>query len=314
MSEKLSIPENSSGKRPDYDANDPNPGDRAYQEVVLPDANIEAKKEGIDLNEEKTDRKETTREKSPAEEKWFSSSPEEMLILLEKEITTDEGKRKLCLFLVACCRDMGTLNKQESSNLNTLEGYANGKITKEELMDIDIDNELGQDGVFFAGSSIFTIYSAIRTFRSEDPLIEALNAVSSASSFVGSKTVTAVRNANRNISITDSRAREIYNDAVGKEAVKQAGLLRDVFGNPFNHDSMVLMEVWLTKDVLNLAQAIYEEERFEDLPVLADALEEAGCNNEEILNHLRGPSTHVRGCWCLDLILQKEEKQEDEKE
>jgi hypothetical protein len=54
-----------------------------------------------------------------------------------------------------------------------------------------------------------------------------------------------------------------------------------------------------------MAQAIYDERRFDDLPILADALEEAGCDDEDILSHCRGLGPHVRGCWGLDLILAK---------
>jgi hypothetical protein len=60
---------------------------------------------------------------------------------------------------------------------------------------------------------------------------------------------------------------------------------------------------WCTPQALALARTAYEERRFEDLPLLADALEEAGCTDEAILSHLRGPGPHVRGCWALDLVL-----------
>ncbi|HEY7312366.1 MAG TPA: hypothetical protein VH643_23585 [Gemmataceae bacterium] len=62
---------------------------------------------------------------------------------------------------------------------------------------------------------------------------------------------------------------------------------------------------WERGPVAELAQAIYDKRAFERLPVLADALEQAGCSDEEILGHLRGPGPHVRGCWVIDLILSK---------
>jgi hypothetical protein len=56
---------------------------------------------------------------------------------------------------------------------------------------------------------------------------------------------------------------------------------------------------------VQLACAIYDDRAFEQLPILADALEEAGCDNADILAHCRGPGPHVRGCWLVDLLLGK---------
>lgn len=62
---------------------------------------------------------------------------------------------------------------------------------------------------------------------------------------------------------------------------------------------------WRSETVLALAAGIYAEGAFDRLPILADALEEAGCDNTDILAHCRGPGPHVRGCWVVDLILGK---------
>jgi predicted enzyme related to lactoylglutathione lyase len=64
---------------------------------------------------------------------------------------------------------------------------------------------------------------------------------------------------------------------------------------------------WNDGTVPRLAQVIYEGRRFDDLPILHDALLDAGCDNQDILDHLRSPGPHVRGCWVIDLILGKEE-------
>jgi len=80
-------------------------------------------------------------------------------------------------------------------------------------------------------------------------------------------------------------------------------LARDVFRNPFR--PVTLDCSWLTPTVLALARSVYAERAFERLPVLADALEDAGCTDRSILDHLRGPGPHVRGCWVVDLILGK---------
>ena len=84
----------------------------------------------------------------------------------------------------------------------------------------------------------------------------------------------------------------------------QSLLLRDVFGNPFC--PVTLAPAWLTSDVLLLARGIYEEKAFDRMPILADALQDAGCNNPDVLNHCRGDGPHVRGCWVVDLVLGKQ--------
>jgi hypothetical protein len=83
-------------------------------------------------------------------------------------------------------------------------------------------------------------------------------------------------------------------------------LLREIVGNPFRPvavDSAWL--AWENGTVVKLAEAIYEQGAFERLPVLADALEDAGCPDADLLAHCRGPGPHVRGCWLVDLLLGK---------
>src|SRR5262249_12456952 len=90
------------------------------------------------------------------------------------------------------------------------------------------------------------------------------------------------------------------------EEKPDADLLREIFGNPFRAfsvDSPWLK--WNRGAVANLAQSIYDDRTFEQMPILADALEEAGCTDADILSHCRGPGPHVRGCWVVDLLLGK---------
>jgi hypothetical protein len=80
-------------------------------------------------------------------------------------------------------------------------------------------------------------------------------------------------------------------------------LIRDIFGNPFrevNVDPAWLR--WNDSCISRIAQGIYDEGRFADLPILHDALLDAGCDDEAILAHCREPEVHVRGCWVLDLL------------
>jgi hypothetical protein len=87
----------------------------------------------------------------------------------------------------------------------------------------------------------------------------------------------------------------------------QADDLRDIFGNPFCPAAVdPHWLAWNNATIAKLARVIYDERAFDHLLILADALEEAGCGNADILSHCRQPGEHVRGCWVVDLILGKE--------
>lgn len=80
-----------------------------------------------------------------------------------------------------------------------------------------------------------------------------------------------------------------------------ADLIREVFGNPF-------LEVWFdpcwrTSAVRDLALSIERSGDYSRMPMLADALEEAGCTDSNVVGHLRTGRGHVRGCWVLDGLL-----------
>jgi hypothetical protein len=112
--------------------------------------------------------------------------------------------------------------------------------------------------------------------------------------------------------IERSRAAEpqpIDRDAVRDAALNQADavvvrLLRDIFGNPFRPVSF--SPAWRTDTAVALARQMYESRDFGAMPILADALQDAGCDDADILEHCRGPGPHVRGCWVVDLVLDKE--------
>jgi hypothetical protein len=84
----------------------------------------------------------------------------------------------------------------------------------------------------------------------------------------------------------------------------QVVFLHDLFGLlPFR--PVTLDSAWLTSTVVALARQMYESRDFSAMPILADALQDAGCDNDNILSHCRGPGPHVRGCWVVDLVLAK---------
>jgi hypothetical protein len=88
------------------------------------------------------------------------------------------------------------------------------------------------------------------------------------------------------------------------EQTQQLALLREVFGNPFRQ--VWLAPAWRSEAVFALAWSAYQERAFDRLPILADALEDVGCDAAELLAHCRSAGPHVLGCWILDRILAKE--------
>ena len=80
-------------------------------------------------------------------------------------------------------------------------------------------------------------------------------------------------------------------------------MFRDIFGNPFR--PVTLDPRWLTETVVALAAGIYADRAIDRMPILADTLEDAGCDHADLLAHCRGDGPHVRGCWVVDLVLGK---------
>jgi len=92
--------------------------------------------------------------------------------------------------------------------------------------------------------------------------------------------------------------------AVTAEKRGQVALLRDIFGNPFR--PVAFLPEWRTGTATALASLMYEARDFSALPILADALQDAGCDSTAVLDHCRGAGPHVRGCWVVDLVSGKE--------
>jgi hypothetical protein len=101
--------------------------------------------------------------------------------------------------------------------------------------------------------------------------------------------------------------------AAGRPAARRAvWTLRELFGNPFTagrtregvpRRGWMFDPCWRTDTVTLLARQMYEANDFSAMPILADALQDAGCDNRDILDHLRTQREHVRGCWAIDLVL-----------
>jgi hypothetical protein len=217
------------------------------------------------------------------------------------------SSRKLRLFACACSRQVWDLLTDEHSRaaVEVAERFADGLATEEELAAAKAESW----GVPAAlGHSLESFRPLLDGTTNWPAVMEALTASRAAWKFA---------------SQAAPAASGVWCDPFGNpfraaSGARQAVLLRDLFGNPFRPVRMwargddgrglfLLPEItWLTRTVIDLAQTIYDDRHFEDLPVLVDALEEAGCTDEALLLHLRGPGPHVRGCWALDLILGKE--------
>jgi len=91
--------------------------------------------------------------------------------------------------------------------------------------------------------------------------------------------------------------------ATPEERRAECDLLREIFGNPFQPPAITQLQ--RTPAVSDLAQEIYEKRAFDRLPAVADAAEQAGCTEARLLEHCRAAAGHVRGCWALDLLLER---------
>ena len=111
-------------------------------------------------------------------------------------------------------------------------------------------------------------------------------------------------------------ATHLLNQVYNAELATQCEIVRDLFCNPFHslppkkgkrawEEQRRNWLGWNGGMIHQIAEVIYNERRMEDLPILADALEDAGCTDAALLDHLRSPGPHVRGCWALDLLLGK---------
>ena len=84
----------------------------------------------------------------------------------------------------------------------------------------------------------------------------------------------------------------------------QPPLLRDIFGNPVH--PVTFDPAWRSDEAVSLARTMYQSRDFSAMPILADALQDVGCNSEFVLDHCRADKAHVKGCWVVDLVLGKE--------
>jgi hypothetical protein len=220
------------------------------------------------------------------EPEWQASAdPGEMLELLRRS-----GKltgRKWRLFGIACCHRIRHLFTDERSRRAVVvaERYADGAATAGEL-----------DAAF---EEAFDVGDSLAEQKDADPeafLAMGLDPLRSAA-WAASETAHPDESADG----VASEAADAADRKVEREA--QAELLRCIFGNPLRACSADAP--WLTPTVVSLARSIYDGPAFDRLPLLADALEDAGCEDTGLLAHCRSDGPHIRGCWVVDLLLGK---------
>jgi hypothetical protein len=239
------------------------------------------------------------------EAEWLAChDPRPILEFLKREA----GDRKLRLFAVACCRRVVHLIrfKAPRHGLEVAERYADGLATTDQRFEAfravgavkEFGTPLGLAQLWMDRTTRMACLAVYEALMPEERL-----------KFDGAATpplrsVEAVfARASRAAGGRSSGTIDAAIKASDKERSVQASLARDIFGNPFR--TVALNPNWLTSTVAGLAEGIYAERAFDRMPILADALQDAGCDNDDILTHCRGDGPHVRGCWVVDLLLGK---------
>jgi hypothetical protein len=192
------------------------------------------------------------------------------------------GHRKLRLFNSACCRRIDHLLPDQVSRtaVEVAERYADAQATADELAEAWHDAHDARLAAYQQEHNSVAGYAGwAATYAASDRYMDSAT----------------------NCGIAVYLAAGDDQAAGRREATAQVALLRDVFGNPFR--PMAFDPEWRTTTAVALARGMYDARSFSHMPVLADALEDAGCNHPEVLAHCRSDRQHVRGCWVVDLLL-----------
>ena len=212
------------------------------------------------------------------ESRWLSCRDPRMMLTFIHGKATD---RRIRLFACACCRQVLWEDERNRTAVAFAEKFADGLITKQEWR---------------------PMRNVVRNAaRKRNLAIVMRTTVSDARTYAAHVVNWAAKDAY--VPFADSPI----------DRQRQCKLLRDIFGNPFRPVSIdTAWLTWNNATVPSIAQAIYDER---ELPsghfdngqfgILADALTDAGCDNADVLSHCRSDGPHVRGCWVVDLLLQK---------
>ncbi len=219
------------------------------------------------------------------EAEWLASDEPDLML----EFVCGEGyDRKRRLFAVACCDRIAHLVATEPSRHS-----------------VEVARRMA-DGLNLPGERRAAVIAAMAD-EDTTPAAACVCAVSAHEAAVRTSAHAA-------IAVVREHFPELYESGeripewhaiTGRESLAQSFILRDIFGNPFRPVSF--SPSWRTDTALALARTMYEAREFSAMPILADALQDAGCDNTDVLDHCRDTSlTHVRGCWVVDLVLGKQ--------
>jgi hypothetical protein len=236
------------------------------------------------------------------EAEWLGCDDPLLLLRYLRDIQASERKHRL--FAAACCRRVSHLctDRRSRAAIAVGERFADNLTTEEELRQAHAAAWRAYEEVqtaFLAGRIRAAACDAAHATSCVAVCLEESEWGPRPGTDVYSGASGAAQSATNAAGSSAGADWEAFRDA---ESRLQAELVRCVF-NPFKPTT--LEPSWQTPAAMALARSMYEERNFEIMPVLADALEEAGCADADILGHCRGPGPHVRGCWVLDLILAK---------
>lgn len=257
------------------------------------------------------------------EQEWLSATEPDDLLEFLRDRASD---RQFRLFMAACCRRFLPLMRKIPAGDRRLcekavdygERLADGLETRDELSAVFDASDwvnVSNDGYLASVAARKLTYpeiagSVLPMLRRRNLIAHPASEAAEYSRHVVSRLQQESKTARGSSPAAKKRLATIA------EKRYQIGLLHDLFGNPFRPlppakgkkawlKQWQRFLDWKNATIPNLARTIYDERQFDLLPNLADALEEAGCTEAEIVNHCREPGPHIRGCWVIDLILQQ---------
>jgi hypothetical protein len=230
------------------------------------------------------------------EEEWLASDdPTAMLIALQGRASD----RKLRLFAVVCWQRIWA-EQVEASEREVVElfvGYVDGAVSPGAW----VDGFSGAGGVRLPRHIQFLLWT--------DPVVAARETAQGAANDLGWRRSWYAVPIDVNAPFEErmaaaNRKHEFHCQVRSTEEESQADLIREIFGNPFRPAEF--SAEWRTDTAVSLARQMYDARDFSAMPILADALQDAGCDSDDVLNHCRDANqVHVRGCWVVDLVLNK---------